>query len=69
MEGLLSQPQEHGRILADRIEQDRPLALGDHLAQNMDAFCLQLPKMAEGTHLTAGYHNLRNVDGQIVLRS
>jgi hypothetical protein len=29
-----------GRILADRIEHDRPLGLGDSFAQDMDAFGL-----------------------------
>src|SRR5262249_24241374 len=45
MEGLAGQMQEDGGILADRIEQDRPLEIGGHLAQDMDAFRLESIQM------------------------
>ena len=40
IEGLHRQMQQHGGILADGIEDHRPLAGGRHLAKDMDAFGL-----------------------------
>ena len=45
IERLLRQPQQHRRVLADRIEHHRPLELGDHLAHDVDAFGLERPQV------------------------
>src|SRR5262245_34606618 len=37
MKGLLGQPQHHRRVLADRIQHDRSLELGDDFAHDVDA--------------------------------
>ncbi len=41
-ESLARQVQHHGGILADRVQHDRVVELGGHLADDMDAFRLQL---------------------------
>ena len=41
IERLLRQPQQHRRVLADRVEHHRPLELGDHLAHDVDALGLE----------------------------
>jgi hypothetical protein len=48
-EGLGSEVQHHRRILADGIEHHRPFALGDDLAQDVDA--LGLEALQVGEHL------------------
>ena len=38
---LLAQPDQHARVLADRVEEDRALEPGDHLTEDVDALCLE----------------------------
>ena len=45
VERLLRQPQQHRRVLADRVQHHRPLELGDHLAHDVDALGLERPQM------------------------
>ena len=45
-EGLAGQVQQHRGILADRIEQHRPLELGRHLAEHVDRLGLERPQAA-----------------------
>ena len=47
IEGLLRQAQQDRRVLADRIEHHRPLELGHHLAQDVDAFGFQRAQVVE----------------------
>jgi hypothetical protein len=47
VEGLLGQMQHRGRILADGVQHHRSLALGHHLAQDVDAFGLQALQMRQ----------------------
>ena len=56
IERLLRQPQQHRRVLADRIEHHRPLELGDHLAHDVDALGLERREMvvAAGARRSAG---------------
>jgi hypothetical protein len=47
VKGLLRQPQHHRRVLADGIEHHRPLALGDNLAEDLDALGFETLQMGE----------------------
>ena len=47
MERLLRQPQQHRRVLADRVEHHRPLELGDHLAHDVDALGFERAQVIE----------------------
>ena len=47
MERLLRQAQHHRRVLADRIEHDRPLELRHDLAQDVDAFRFERAQMIQ----------------------
>jgi hypothetical protein len=47
MEGFLGEMQHHRRILADRIEHDRPLRLRDGFAEDVKAFGLKPVEMGE----------------------
>ena len=47
MEGLLRQAQHDGGVLADGIEHHRALALGDHLAEDVDGLGLQALQVGE----------------------
>ena len=47
VEGLAGEVQEHGRVLADRIEQHRTLELRSHLADDVDAFGFELLQVGE----------------------
>ncbi|KDX38553.1 hypothetical protein AC96_5203 [Escherichia coli 2-156-04_S4_C2] len=47
VEGLARQVQHHRRVLAYRIEHDRPLALASHLAEDVDAFGLEPFQMGQ----------------------
>ena len=51
VESLLREPEEYGGVFADGIEEDRALALGSHLAHDVDAFGLKLAQMAGRTHI------------------
>ena len=44
---LLRQPQEHGGVLADRVEEDRALELRHDLAQHVDALGLQMTDVTQ----------------------
>ena len=46
-ERLQRQVQHHRAVLADRIEHHRPLALGDDLAHDVDAFGFETLKVRE----------------------
>ena len=46
-ERLAGQVQQHRGVLADRVEHDGPLALGDHLAHDVDGLGLQLLEMGQ----------------------
>ncbi len=50
IERLLRQPQQHRRVLADRVEHHRPLELGDHLAHDVDALGLERAQMVQAPH-------------------
>jgi hypothetical protein len=51
MEGLAREVEEDGGVLADRVEEHRPLQLGGRLAQDEDAFGLELAQFTgEGRH-------------------
>ena len=41
IERLLRQPQQHRRVLADRVEHHRPFELRDHLPDDVDALGLE----------------------------
>ena len=43
----MRQVQHHRAVLADRIEHHRPLALGDHLAHDVDALGLEALEMGQ----------------------
>ena len=47
IERLLRQAQQHRRVLADRVEHHRPLELGDHLADDVDALGLERAQVVE----------------------
>ncbi len=51
-------PQQHRRVLADRVHEHRPLELGRHLAQDVDALGLEPAQHGEridlGGHVRAG---------------
>ena len=60
IKGLLGQPQQHGRILADRPEHPEFTQFLVRFPQNIDAFCFQLIQMVH-CHL----HSLLSfTDGQ-----
>jgi hypothetical protein len=42
--------QQHRAVLADRIQHDRPLALGDDLAQDVDALGFEALQVRESDH-------------------
>jgi hypothetical protein len=46
--------QHHGAVLADRIEHDRPLRLGDRLAQDVDALGLEPVEIGKAAHWLRG---------------
>jgi hypothetical protein len=46
-ERLLGQPHQHRRVLADRVQHHRPLELGHHLAQHVEALGLELAQVRE----------------------
>ena len=54
VERLLRQPQHDGGVLADRVEHHRPLELGGHLADDVDALGLEHFQM--GQVVTAADH-------------
>ena len=58
VERLLRQPQQHRRVLADRIEHHRPFELGHDLAHDVDALGFQGAQMVE---LEAGGRCLADV--------
>src|SRR5262249_34929056 len=45
--GLLGEPQQHGRVLADRVQEHRPIELRGDLSHHMDALRLQVTEVAE----------------------
>ena len=45
MEGLARQVQQHRAVLADRIQHDRVVELGRHLADDLDALGLEALKL------------------------
>ena len=47
IERLLRQAQQHRRVLADRVQHDRPLELGDDLAHDGDAFRFERAEVIE----------------------
>jgi hypothetical protein len=47
VEGLARQVHHHRRVFADRIQHHRPLELGNHFTQDVDALRFQLPEMRE----------------------
>ena len=47
MEGLLRQPQQDRRVLADRVQHHRPLELRRHLPQDVDALGFEQTKMTQ----------------------
>ena len=47
VKGLLREPQEHGRILPNRIEHDGTLEFGHHFTQDMDALRLERSQVVE----------------------
>ena len=42
VERLTGQVQEHGRVLTNRVEHDRPLELGNDLTHHVNGLSLQL---------------------------
>src|SRR5262249_10614759 len=50
IKGLHRQAQQHRRILADRIEEDRRPALGNRLAQDVNGLLLQPLEMMRLAH-------------------
>src|SRR6476620_1943549 len=55
-ERLLSEPQQHDRILAAREEQHGPLSLGGDLAHDVDRLRLELVEVGERTAIGAHGH-------------
>ena len=47
MKRLAGQVEHHRGVLADRVQHDRPLELGDHFAHDVDGFGLELLEMRE----------------------
>ena len=47
LKGLLRQPEQARRVLADRVQKHRPLELRDHFPHHVDALGLEVPDMAE----------------------
>ena len=47
-ERLLRQSYEDGGVLSDRVEHHRPFELGDDLAEDADALCLEEAEMRGG---------------------
>ncbi len=56
VERLLREPQQHRRVLADRIEHHRPLELGDHLAHDVNALGLERPEVVVPQRGLRGHH-------------
>ena len=50
IERLHRQVQQHRAVLADRIQHHRPFALGDHLAQDVDALGFEALQVRESNH-------------------
>ena len=63
VERLLRQPQQHRRVLADRIEHHRPLELGDHLAHDVDALGLERPQVVEARPMGTPMRTLGRICG------
>jgi len=65
MESLLGQPHHHGRVLTNGVEHHGTGRIGDHFAQDVDAFGFKRPEMGEGQ--SGGRHNGPDSDATLLL--
>jgi hypothetical protein len=60
VEGLASQVQHHGAVLADRIQHHRAVGLGHHLAHDVDALGFEALQVGQAAATQATVRTVRS---------